>query len=161
MRIELNRVKNATMSSPAKQGATRSPERWEFSWWTVMITYTMIEPRSDRVTVCSPQTQHCYQVIRTTRVHQSSRTSRMVTVQERVVRSRLQLGYSTPTSFINRYIYLSFLSNRDNANATLIRISQWQMTDIIWCISNTPKSQIYFVLFRIFSIYIINWCKYN
>ncbi|XP_032672706.1 IQ motif and SEC7 domain-containing protein 1 isoform X3 [Odontomachus brunneus] len=69
-----------------------------------MIVYTMIEPRSDRVTVCSPQTQHhCYQVIRTTRVHQSSRSSRMVTVQEKVVRSRLQLGYSTPTSFINRF----------------------------------------------------------
>ncbi|XP_025159682.1 IQ motif and SEC7 domain-containing protein 1 isoform X3 [Harpegnathos saltator] len=69
-----------------------------------MIVYTMIEPRSDRLTVCSPQTQHhCYQVIRTTRVHQSSRSSRMVTVQEKVVRSRLQLGYSTPTSFINRF----------------------------------------------------------
>ncbi|XP_020285023.1 IQ motif and SEC7 domain-containing protein 1 isoform X3 [Pseudomyrmex gracilis] len=67
--------------------------------------YAMIEPRSERVTVCSPQTQHhCYQMIRTTtRVHQSSRSSRMVTVQERVVRSRLQLGYSTPTSFINRF----------------------------------------------------------
>ncbi|XP_031832091.1 brefeldin-resistant Arf-GEF family protein schizo isoform X2 [Nomia melanderi] len=62
----------------------------------------MIEPRSDRV----PATQtkhHCYQVIRTTRVHQSSRSSRMVTVQEKVIRSRLQLGYSTPTNFINRF----------------------------------------------------------
>jgi len=83
------------------------PERWTLSWRTVMITYTMIEPRSDRVTVCSPQTQHhCYQVIRTTKVHQSSRSSRMVTVQEKVVRSRLQLGYSTPTSFINRYLFI-------------------------------------------------------
>nr|KAF7417146.1 hypothetical protein H0235_011677 [Vespula pensylvanica] len=54
---------------------------------------------------CSQQTQHhCYQVIRTTRVHQSSRSSRMVSVQEKVIRSRLQLGYSTPTSFINRLI---------------------------------------------------------
>lgn len=65
----------------------------------------MIEPRSDRV----PATQtkhHCYQVTRTTRVHQSSRSSRMVTVQEKVIRSRLQLGYSTPTNFINRYLPL-------------------------------------------------------
>lgn len=158
MRIELNRVENATMSSPAKQGATHSPERWEFSWWTVMIAYTMIEPRSDRVTVCSPQTQHqCYQVIRTTRVHQSSRSSRMVTVQERVVRSRLQLGYSTPTSFINRYIFIHFYP----ITITSTTYSNLPMTDdryqFTWCILNTPESQIYFVLFcRIFSVYIIN-----
>ncbi|KAK9302414.1 hypothetical protein QLX08_005646 [Tetragonisca angustula] len=64
--------------------------------------FTMIEPRSDRV--ANTQTKHhCYQVIRTTRVHQSSRSSRMVTVQEKVIRSRLQLGYSTPTNFINRF----------------------------------------------------------
>ncbi|KAI4497954.1 hypothetical protein M0802_006778 [Mischocyttarus mexicanus] len=66
----------------------------------------MVEPRdsNDRLSGCSPQTQHhCYQVIRTTRVHHhSSRSSRMVSVQEKVIRSRLQLGYSTPTSFINR-----------------------------------------------------------
>lgn len=69
------------------------------------LVFAMIEPRSDRV----PATQtkhHCYQVIRTTRVHQSSRSSRMVTVQEKVIRSRLQLGYSTPTNFINRYLPL-------------------------------------------------------
>lgn len=91
----------------SNRSGTRIPERWTLSWRTVMIAYTMIEPRSDRVTVCSPQTQHhCYQVIRTTRVHQSSRSSKMVTVQERVVRSRLQLGYSTPTSFINRYLFI-------------------------------------------------------
>ncbi|KAL2714165.1 IQ motif and SEC7 domain-containing protein 1 isoform X2 [Vespula squamosa] len=72
----------------------------------IIIMYTMIEQRdSDRsLSGCSQQTQHhCYQVIRTTRVHQSSRSSRMVSVQEKVIRSRLQLGYSTPTSFINRY----------------------------------------------------------
>ncbi|XP_014217148.1 IQ motif and SEC7 domain-containing protein 1 isoform X2 [Copidosoma floridanum] len=45
-----------------------------------------------------------HQMVKTTRVHQSSRTSsRVVTVQEKVIRSRLQLGYSTPTSFINRF----------------------------------------------------------
>lgn len=104
------------MSPPLpNRGATHPPEGWTFLatdsvWWS---RDTMIEPRSDRVTVCSPQTQHhCYQVIRTTRVHQSSRSSRMVTVQERVVRSRLQLGYSTPTSFINRYIFIFFLLNQ-------------------------------------------------
>ncbi|XP_053985658.1 IQ motif and SEC7 domain-containing protein 2 isoform X4 [Hylaeus volcanicus] len=61
----------------------------------------MIEPRNDRVS--GQSRHHCYQVIRTTRVHQSSRSSRMVTVQEKVIRSRLQLGYSTPTNFINRF----------------------------------------------------------
>ena len=71
------------------------------------IMFTMIEPRSDRV--ANTQTKHhCYQVIRTTRVHQSSRSSRMVTVQEKVIRSRLQLGYSTPTNFINRYLSYIF-----------------------------------------------------
>ncbi|CAK9823471.1 IQ motif and SEC7 domain-containing protein 1 [Anthophora retusa] len=64
--------------------------------------FTMIEPRGDRVGNSQPK-HHCYQVIRTTRVHQSSRSSRMVTVQEKVIRSRLQLGYSTPTNFINRF----------------------------------------------------------
>ncbi|KAF7391252.1 hypothetical protein HZH66_009732 [Vespula vulgaris] len=66
---------------------------------------TPIEQRDSDRLGCSQQTQHhCYQVIRTTRVHQSSRSSRMVSVQEKVIRSRLQLGYSTPTSFINRVI---------------------------------------------------------
>lgn len=59
------------------------------------------------------QQQHYrHQVIKTTRVHHSTRTTRhVVTVQEKVVRSRLQLGYSTPTNFINRYIlfFIQFL----------------------------------------------------
>ncbi|XP_017883217.1 IQ motif and SEC7 domain-containing protein 1 isoform X2 [Ceratina calcarata] len=66
------------------------------------MMFTMIEPRNDRVGNTHAR-HHCYQVIRTTRVHQSSRNSRMVTVQEKVIRSRLQLGYSTPTNFINRF----------------------------------------------------------
>lgn len=98
----------------SNRSETLTSERWTLSRRTVtMTTYTMIEPRNDRVTVCSPQTQHqCYQVIRTTRVHQSSRSSRMVTVQEKVVRSRLQLGYSTPTSFINRYLFIISISSK-------------------------------------------------
>ncbi|KAK1130616.1 hypothetical protein K0M31_018736 [Melipona bicolor] len=86
--------------------------------------FTMIEPRSDRV----PNTQtkhHCYQVIRTTRVHQSSRSSRMVTVQEKVIRSRLQLGYSTPTNFINRsyssIIYVNALISRRSTRIDIDR----------------------------------------
>ena len=50
-----------------------------------------------------------HQVIKTTKVHQSSKSSRVVTVQEKVIRSRLQLGYSTPTSFINRYYTILFM----------------------------------------------------
>ncbi|CAD1477816.1 unnamed protein product [Heterotrigona itama] len=81
--------------------------------------FTMIEPRSDRVT--NTQTKHhCYQVIRTTRVHQSSRSSRMVTVQEKVIRSRLQLGYSTPTNFINRTLSRPYESS---ATVELIRVN--------------------------------------
>lgn len=79
--------------------------------------FMMIEPRSDRV-VNTQTKHHCYQVIRTTKVHQSSKSSRIVTVQEKVIRSRLQMGYSTPTNFINRYlcyilIYL-YNTNVDN-----------------------------------------------
>ncbi|XP_066598246.1 IQ motif and SEC7 domain-containing protein 1 isoform X2 [Prorops nasuta] len=66
--------------------------------------FTMMEPRGSVDRFSSPsQTHHSYQMIRTTRVHHSSRSSRMVTVQEKVIRSRLQLGYSTPTNFINRF----------------------------------------------------------
>ncbi|XP_014223054.2 IQ motif and SEC7 domain-containing protein 1 isoform X2 [Trichogramma pretiosum] len=43
------------------------------------------------------------QVVKTTKVQQSSRSLRVVTVHEKVIRSRLQLGYSTPTNFINRF----------------------------------------------------------
>lgn len=68
----------------------------------------MIEPRERHVgssskTLQYQQNQHYHQIIKTTRVHQSSRNSRIVSVQEKVTRSRLQLGYSTPTNFINRY----------------------------------------------------------
>lgn len=111
----------------SNRSGTHTSERWTLSWRTVMITYTMIEPRSDRVTVCTPQTQHhCYQVIRTTRVHQSSRSSRMVTVQERVVRSRLQLGYSTPTSFINRYLFIISISRITNNLSNPITDDRYQ-----------------------------------
>jgi len=134
LRIELKRIicaKNATMNS--NRSGTHIPERWTFSWRIVMITYTMIEPRSDRVTVCSPQTQHhCYQVIRTTRVHQSSRSSKMVTVQERVVRSRLQLGYSTPTSFINRYLSVIFISSKSNNLSNSMTDDRYQSTIFNW-----------------------------
>lgn len=132
-----------TMSS--NRSGTHIPERWTLSWRTVMIAYTMIEPRSDRVTVCSPQTQHhCYQVIRTTRVHQSSRSSRMVTVQERVVRSRLQLGYSTPTSFINRYLFIISIFPNPKP-LTIYRIWWWRMTviDSLFVIER-PKSNVSF-----------------
>ncbi|OXU28421.1 hypothetical protein TSAR_016357 [Trichomalopsis sarcophagae] len=73
---------------------------------------TMVEPRER--SAAQPQHHHHHhqqqhhhhhyrhQVIKTTRVHQSSRSTRVVTVQEKVIRSRLQLGYSTPTNFINR-----------------------------------------------------------
>ncbi|XP_012280396.1 IQ motif and SEC7 domain-containing protein 1 isoform X2 [Orussus abietinus] len=75
-----------------------------------MFGTTMVEPRERR----SPCAQHghhhhrhhhhhYHQVIKTTRVHQTSRSSRVVTVQEKVIRSRLQLGYSTPTAFMNRF----------------------------------------------------------
>lgn len=113
----------------SNRSGTHTPEWWTLSWRTVMITYTMIEPRSDRVTVCTPQTQHqCYQVIRTTRVHQSSRSSKMVTVQERVVRSRLQLGYSTPTSFINRYLFIISISRITNDLSNPITDDRYQST---------------------------------
>ncbi|KAH0546418.1 hypothetical protein KQX54_009468 [Cotesia glomerata] len=75
-----------------------------------MFGMTMVEPR-ERLVACptsrtlqhhqSPQRQY-HQVIKTTRIHHSSKNSRVVTVQEKVIRSRLQLGYSTPTNFINR-----------------------------------------------------------
>ncbi|KAG7188370.1 hypothetical protein KM043_008024 [Ampulex compressa] len=61
--------------------------------------FAMIEPRADKLGM----QQQYYQVIRKTSVHQTSRNSRMVTVQEKVVRSRLQLGYSTPTTFVKRF----------------------------------------------------------
>ncbi|KAL7301052.1 hypothetical protein TKK_0006324 [Trichogramma kaykai] len=48
------------------------------------------------------------QVVKTTKVQQSSRSLRVVTVHEKVIRSRLQLGYSTPTNFINRYFHYLF-----------------------------------------------------
>lgn len=120
-------IKTVRRTMSSNRSGTHIPERWTLSWRTVMIAYTMIEPRSDRVTVCSPQTQHCYQVIRTTRVHQSSRSSKMVTVQERVVRSRLQLGYSTPTSFINRYLFIISTSPK---SLTIYRTWSWRMTVI-------------------------------
>ncbi|XP_044591562.1 IQ motif and SEC7 domain-containing protein 1 isoform X2 [Cotesia glomerata] len=76
-----------------------------------MFGMTMVEPR-ERLVACptsrtlqhhqSPQRQY-HQVIKTTRIHHSSKNSRVVTVQEKVIRSRLQLGYSTPTNFINRF----------------------------------------------------------
>lgn len=78
----------------------------------IMFGITMVEPR-ERIIACptsrtlqhqqSPQ-RHYHQVIKTTRVHHSSKNTRVVTVQEKVIRSRLQLGYSTPTNFINRYL---------------------------------------------------------
>ncbi|XP_033219763.1 IQ motif and SEC7 domain-containing protein 1 isoform X2 [Belonocnema kinseyi] len=72
-----------------------------------MFGVTMMEPRERMVACTLPpahhQQHHYRQVIRTTKVHHSSRCTRVVTVQEKVIRSRLQLGYSTPTSFINRF----------------------------------------------------------
>ncbi|XP_043485267.1 IQ motif and SEC7 domain-containing protein 1-like isoform X3 [Leptopilina heterotoma] len=72
-----------------------------------MFGITMMEPR-ERIVACtqSPahhQQQHYRQVIRTTKVHQNSRCTRVVTIQEKVIRSRLQMGYSTPTAFLNRF----------------------------------------------------------
>ncbi|XP_015109486.1 IQ motif and SEC7 domain-containing protein 1 isoform X3 [Diachasma alloeum] len=75
-----------------------------------MFGVTMVEPR-ERLVACTSQTHHqnnCHRhhyhhIVKTTRIHQSSRSNRVVTVQEKVIRSRLQLGYSTPTSFINRF----------------------------------------------------------
>ncbi|XP_011302705.1 IQ motif and SEC7 domain-containing protein 1 isoform X2 [Fopius arisanus] len=77
-----------------------------------MFGVTMVEPRERLVACTTSQMQHqnnnCHRhhyhhVVKTTRIHQSSRSNRVVTVQEKVIRSRLQLGYSTPTSFINRF----------------------------------------------------------
>ncbi|XP_043282422.1 IQ motif and SEC7 domain-containing protein 1 isoform X3 [Venturia canescens] len=68
-----------------------------------MFGATMVEPRERLIASPSPQQPHYHQVIRTTRIHQSSRSRSVITVQEKVIRSRLQLGYSTPTSFINRF----------------------------------------------------------
>ncbi|XP_012265797.2 IQ motif and SEC7 domain-containing protein 1 isoform X2 [Athalia rosae] len=67
-----------------------------------MFGASVVEQRDRRPTGCG-QNHHYHQMVRTTKVHQSSRTTRVVTVQERVVRSRLQLGYSTPTAFMHRF----------------------------------------------------------
>ncbi|KAK0162193.1 hypothetical protein PV327_008547 [Microctonus hyperodae] len=78
-----------------------------------MFGVTMVEPRERIIASPSsrtiqqqqqqPNQRHYHHVIKTTRVHHNSRSTRVVTVQEKVIRSRLQLGYSTPTNFINRY----------------------------------------------------------
>ncbi|KAK0170448.1 hypothetical protein PV328_011010 [Microctonus aethiopoides] len=80
-----------------------------------MFGATMVEPRERIIASPSPRTiqqqqqqqqpnqRHYHHVIKTTRVHHNSRSTRVVTVQEKVIRSRLQLGYSTPTNFINRF----------------------------------------------------------
>lgn len=91
---------------------THSRGKWNLK--NKMFGMTMVEPR-ERLVACptsrtlqhhqSPQRQY-HQVIKTTRIHHSSKNSRVVTVQEKVIRSRLQLGYSTPTNFINRYCFL-------------------------------------------------------
>ncbi|XP_015510178.1 IQ motif and SEC7 domain-containing protein 1 isoform X2 [Neodiprion lecontei] len=69
-----------------------------------MFGVTIVEQRERRPPPAGCGQNHQYhQTVRTSKVHHSSRTTRIVTVQERVVRSRLQLGYSTPTAFMHRF----------------------------------------------------------
>lgn len=43
-----------------------------------------------------------HQVVKTTEVYRSLKNTFNTEVQEKVIRSRLQLGYSTPAAFINK-----------------------------------------------------------